>query len=170
MKKSIFMYLFFFAVLFIIFQYMNEKRIFESQEKTIQKLTEQVSEKETIQETLIDSIATMNYFSLRGNDDAMTYIEKLGMEAIDAENKVRDFIYDQNTGVNGNPLIPYEGIEAPMRVNSLKFLNHRWVMADFTDGSYWGEMILEYYFDENNELDVQVLGSVLYGNPKPKKN
>ncbi|MFT5981876.1 MAG: hypothetical protein ACI9RM_000300, partial [Ulvibacter sp.] len=35
MKNKIFMYLFFFALLFVIFQYMNEKTIFESQDKKI---------------------------------------------------------------------------------------------------------------------------------------
>ena len=39
MKKSIFMYLFFFAVLFIIFQYTNEKIIWEAQDKTIKGLS-----------------------------------------------------------------------------------------------------------------------------------
>ena len=36
MKRTIFMYLFFFAILFVIFQYMNEKKIFEKQEAKIE--------------------------------------------------------------------------------------------------------------------------------------
>ena len=40
LKNRIFMYLFFFALLFVIFQYMNEKTIFEAQEKKITLLTE----------------------------------------------------------------------------------------------------------------------------------
>ena len=36
------MYLFFFAVLFIIFQYMNEKQIYESQESQIAVLTKKL--------------------------------------------------------------------------------------------------------------------------------
>ena len=49
MKRAIFMYLFFFTMLFVIFQYMNEKKIFgkqenkiESQRNKINKLKDQV--------------------------------------------------------------------------------------------------------------------------------
>ena len=42
MKNKIFMYLFLFAVLFIIFQYMNEKSIFESQDNKISSISEKL--------------------------------------------------------------------------------------------------------------------------------
>ena len=35
MKRTLFMYLFLFTLLFVIFQYMNEKKIFEKQENKI---------------------------------------------------------------------------------------------------------------------------------------
>ena len=37
MKRTLFMYLFLFTLLFVIFQYMNEKKIFEKQENKIEK-------------------------------------------------------------------------------------------------------------------------------------
>lgn len=163
MKNKIFMYLFFFAVLFIIYQYMNEKSIFENQEEQINELTEKVEQANDSIAVLQDRIADLNYFTLQGNDNAMTYIENLGLEAPAVEGMITDAIYDRNVEADGNPLIPFEG-DGAFRVNKTKFLNHRWILADFTDGKYWGEMVLEYFFDENNELSITPVASVLYPN------
>ncbi|MCH2488926.1 MAG: hypothetical protein MK211_02140 [Flavobacteriales bacterium] len=162
MKNKIFMYLFFFAVLFIIFQYMNEKKIFEDQDKKIKTLTEQVTTAEADQEQLTAQVRDLDYFTLLGNDNAMTYLEHRGYEAEEVQTFVTNAIYDQNVLEDGNPLVPYEGMAGPMRINKLKFLNHRWIQADFTDGTYWGEMILEYYFNEQDELEFVVEASLLY--------
>lgn len=158
------MYLFFFAVLYIIFQYANEKSIFESQDKKITSLTEKSERLTDSLNILQDQIAELNYFTLQGNENAMTYIENLGMESTEVEALVSDAILEQNLIKGGNPLIPMEGMQGEMRVNKIKFLNHRWVLADFSDGSFWGEMLIEYFFDENNKLELTTLDAVLYPN------
>ncbi|PKA84050.1 hypothetical protein ATE92_2220 [Ulvibacter sp. MAR_2010_11] len=156
------MYLFFFAVLFIIFQYMNEKSIFEAQEKKITSL----SEKYTVaQDSLLNMqslVADLNYFTLQGNENAMVYLENTGRDPKAVEAFVSDAIYDQNLEQGGNPLVPFAGINGTMLVNKIKFLNHRWLLADFSDGKYWGEMLLEYSFNEASELELHTLGSLLY--------
>ncbi len=164
MKSKIFIYLFFFAVLLILFQYMNEKSIFESQENRISILTKKKVEADSLNNLLEDRIADLNYFTLLGNDNAMTYLENLGMEADSVQTMVSEAIYEKNLIKGGNPLIPVEGMYGEMRINKLKFLNHRWILADFSDGSYWGEMIIEYFFDEKMQLDLTVISSVLYPN------
>ncbi|MEM7086007.1 MAG: hypothetical protein AAF489_07485 [Bacteroidota bacterium] len=163
MKSKIFMYLFFFAALLIIFMYMNQKSIYDAQEKTITSLTEDLKKRNDSITTLHDKVQDLDYFTLQGNDNAMTYLERLGMESKAVETMVSETIYDMNLIKGGNPLIPLEG-QGEMRVNKLKFLNHRWIQADFTDGSYWGEMVVEYFFDENNELQLTPVSSVLYPN------
>ena len=162
MKNKIFMYLFFFAVLFIIFQYMNEKNIFESQDKKINSLTEsELVYKDSIAK-LQERIAELNYFTLQGNENAMTYLETSGYEAAAVEAQITDAIYEYNTVKNGNPLVPFDGMEGTMRINKIKFLNHKWLLADFTDGTYWGEVLLSYNFNEENKLEFDTLGSLLY--------
>jgi hypothetical protein len=94
----------------------------------------------------------------------MTYLESLGLDAAEVEAMVSDAIYDQNGEEGGNPLVPLKGVHGNMKVNKLKFLNHRWIQADFSDGTYWGEMLIEYFFDENNNLELTTLGSTLYPN------
>ena len=164
MKNKIFMYLFFFALLFVIFQYMNEKTIFESQDKKIQILTEKKIKGLDSIEVLNERIANLNYFTLQGNDNAMAYFESLGLESATVEREVADAIYDQILKNGNNNLIPFADTNATMKVNKLKFLNHRWIIADFSDGSSWGEMIVEYFYDDRMKLQLRTIGSVLYPN------
>ena len=156
------MYLFFFAILFIIFQYMNEKSVFESQEKQISSLSKQKKESDSLLRISEAAYFEQPHFSLMNNDNAMTYLENLGMEAEDVKKLVQESIYDKNTLANGNPLVPVDGVDGAMRINKVSFLNHRWVIADFTDGTYWGEVLIEYFFDENNQLLLKTIDGVVY--------
>ena len=162
MRKSMFMYLFFFAVLFIIFQYANEKSIFGSQEKQINSLSEQLQVAEDSLKSVAVSIEDATYFTLKGNENAIEYIERLGLEADDVEEMITNKIYDHNGKVGGNPIIPLKGVNGDFKINKVKFINHRWILADFSDGTNWGEMIIEYFFDENNKLELTPVSSLLY--------
>lgn len=165
MKRAIFMYLFFFAMLFVIFQYMNEKKIFgkqenkiESQRNKINKLKDQVK---VITDSL-ESLSNVDYFSLQGNENAISYIESLGFEALEIETFVSDYIYDLNLKKGNHKLVPYEGINGDMKINKLKFLNHKWILADYTDGRYWGEMVLEYYVTKDRKIELKQISSLMY--------
>lgn len=169
MKRTLFMYLFLFTLLFVIFQYMNEKKIFEKQENKIEKQRNIISNLKNELLTLKDSLEILsndnlscNYFTLQGNENAVSYIEKLGFESLEIENQVSDYMYDQNLVKEKNYLIPYEGMYGKMKINKIKFLNHKWIIADFTDGRYWGEMILEYYVTKKNKIELNQISSLLY--------
>ncbi len=150
------------AVLFIIYQYMNEKSIFESQDKRIESLEAQLQVANDSIKTLQTAIGNLNYFTLLGNDNAMTYFENMGLEAAGVQAKVSDQIYDFNLQKGNNPLVPFDGMDGNMKINKLKFLNHKWILADFTDGKYWGEMILSFSFNNNNDLELTPIGSFIY--------
>ena len=169
MKRTLFMYLFLFTLLFVIFQYMNEKKIFEKQENKIEKQRNTISNLKNELLTLKDSLEVLsnenlscNYFTLQGNENAMSYVEKLGFESLEIESQVSEYIYDQNLVKEKNYLIPYEGMNGKMKINKIKFLNHKWIIADFTDGRYWGEMILEYYVTKKNKIELNQISSLLY--------
>ena len=164
MKKRIFMYLFFFAVLCILFQYMNEKTIFESQEKKINSLASQIVKKDSINEMLLDKVGELDYFTLLGNENAMSYFDNLAMDAEEVQGLVSEAIYESNFGNEQNPLVPIESQDGKMRINKVRFLNHRWILADFTDGTYWGEVLIDYFFDQNNQLLLTPISSTLYPN------
>ena len=159
------MSLFFFTLLFVIFQYMNEKKIFgkqenkiESQRNKINKLKDQVK---VITDSL-ESLSNVDYFSLQGNENAISYIESLGFEALEIETFVSDYIYDLNLKKENHQLVPYEGINGYMKINKSKFLNQLWIIADYTDGRYWGEMVLEYYVTKDREIELKQISSLMY--------
>jgi len=148
---------------------MNEKKIFEKQEKKIEfqknkiaALEENLLMNNDSIEALSSSVSDLNYFTLQGNENAMSYFESLGFEANDIESLVSEFIYEKNLLKGDNPIIPYEGINGSMKINKLKFLNHKWIVADFTDGKYWGEMVIEYYITTNKKIELTSVASLLY--------
>lgn len=141
---------------------MNEKSIFEAQGTKIEKLEAKVQKDNDSIALLTNEMASLNYFTLQGNENAMTYLESLGFEAAAVEATVSDAIYEYNFEKGNNPLVPFDGMNGDMKINKLKFLNHKWIQADFTDGKYWGEMILEYSFNDKNELVLNTLASFLY--------
>ena len=165
MKRAIFMYLFFFAMLFVIFQYMNEKKIFGKQENKIESQRNKINKLKDQVKVITDPLETLSnfdYFSLQGNENAISYIESLGFEALEIETFVSDYIYDLNLKKGNHKLVPYEGINGDMKINKLKFLNHKWILADYTDGRYWGEMVLEYYVTKNREIELKQISSLMY--------
>ena len=162
MKNKIILYLFIFSVLMLLFMYMNQKRIYEDQESKINDLKESVDFYKGLNESLTNDNFDLNYFTLLGNDNAMTYFENYGLEADFMQQMVSEQIYAQQRVEGDNPLIPYVGMEGKMKINKIRFLNHRWVIADFTDGRYWGEMILEYNLDEDEDLTLKTIASLLY--------
>ncbi|MBT0608927.1 hydrolase [Aequorivita echinoideorum] len=162
MKNKIFLYLFLFAVLFIIYQYMNEKTIFKSQEAQISNLEAKIQAREDSLKSHKNSISDLNYFTLSGNENAQNYFGSFGNDANTVQDLVANKIYDQNVLEGSNPLIPFEGMNGEMKINRIQFLNHKWIIADFTDGVYWGEMILDYSLNSQNEITLNVISSLIY--------
>lgn len=156
------MYLFFFSILLVLFMYVNQSAIFERQTAVINSLEQkQLALKDTVT-ALNQEISELLYFDLLTNDSARTYFEQIGLEPEDAANHVKERIYEYNLQKGGNPLVPFANANGQWRINRIKFLNHRWVIADCSDGSAWGELWIEYFFDQEGQLDLTVESSVLY--------
>ena len=148
---------------------MNEKKIFEKQETKIEfqkikieKLEASLDKANDSINKVSDRLVDLNYFTLQGNENAMSYFENLGFESNDIEQLVSEYIYDENLTSGDNPIIPFDGVEGNMKINKLRFLNHKWIIADFTDGKYWGEMVLEYYITTNKKIELSSVSSLLY--------
>ena len=47
-------------------------------------------------------------------------------------------------------------------INKAKILNHRWIIADFTDGVYWGEVLLKYFVNDDKTISFEVIQSLIY--------
>ncbi len=162
MKARIFMYLFFFALLYVIFQYVNSKRYYKAKTAQISALQQEIDSLES----MVDNENTSSYkdyqFSLKSNVKAQSYFADMGLRADSIAEVIKSKIIGKNRNKAGNPLIPYPGIEGPMQVNRVKVLNNRWIIIQFTDGTYWGEAIISYYLDQDKQLQFDTMDGVLY--------
>ncbi|MGJ5640721.1 hydrolase [Formosa sp. S-31] len=163
MKQRIFMYLFIFSLLLILFQYVNSKNVFEDDLKTITACRENTETLNDSIQTLQDKVFEMSYFNIENNEDAYTYLENKGYDVNALIPFIKDEIYKQNTEKGGNPLIPYAANEGKtMLVNSIKLLNHKWLICDFSDGIFWGELLIKYEVESQTEIRFEVIDSLLY--------
>lgn len=164
MREKIYLFLLAFSIVILVYLYKFQSKNYFAQQEEIQAL-ERVNEKlnEENKKLKLD-ITDALYFSLKGNDKALSYFEEnIGIEASDVQVKVEDYFLNQNTTAD-NPSVPYVGMEGIMKVNKVRILNHKWLVADFTDGVYWGEMLYEYFITEQDDLELELLSSFLYTN------
>lgn len=148
--------------MFTIFIYVNDKKILDAQTQQIENLQEQLAEAENSSEDLKNVNLDLQYFSLAKNEEAISYFEERGIDAVELARLVENEIIGRNKATQDNELIPFAGMEGTMRINKVKILNHKWIIADFTDGTYWGELFITYDLDENNNLILNTEKSFLY--------
>ena len=102
----------------------------------------------------------MQYFSLENNDDALAYYEHLNLDNISTY--IEDKLLETNEGDGDNPLIPYAGMQGDFKINKIKTLNHRWILADFSDGKFWGDLIIKYELKDDLSVDFTLVEHLLY--------
>lgn len=163
MKQRIFMYLFIFSILLVLFQYVNSKRIFEEQSSKLEKHQEQFAVYKDSVASLENKILDLSHFNLERNEDALTYFENKGYDVSKLIPLIKDELYKLNEVKGEHPIIPYaSGDGKKMLINTVKLLNHKWIIADFSDGDFWGELFIAYEINENSELKFTLIDSFLY--------
>jgi hypothetical protein len=164
MKKSILLYLVVLAGLFNIFTYawFTKDQAFEKQRYEIldKKLNDSIA-------VLNNNLFDANYFSLETNDNAQNYFENKQTGEFLNYKKLIPFVKDQlisfNDNPEGNPYTGFEKIsERKFIINKAKVLNHRWIIADFNDGTTWGEALVKYFINDDKIVDFEVSETVLY--------
>ncbi|MEP3210274.1 MAG: hydrolase [Maribacter sp.] len=160
MKNKIFLYLFVFAALIALYLFVSSGNLVETQDAKIEKLQgEIVSLKDSVQQSQLN-LLNMQYFSLENNDDALAYYEHLNIN--DPARYIADKLLETNEQKGNNPLIPYEGMENDFKLNKIKILNHRWIVVDFSDGKYWGELLIKYELKDDMGVDFTMMDHLLY--------
>ena len=162
MKKNIFIYLFVFTALILVFQLVNSNKI-------LNRLEGKLSATSKLNKQLKDSIFNVQRqldassdFVLEGNEYALRYFEPLSIENI--EGRVMDALYETNLLRDKNELIPYAAMDRTFLINKVKVLNHRWIIADFSDGTHWGELFLTYEIDKRGGVSFELREQFLYPN------
>ncbi|KVV15549.1 hypothetical protein AP058_00833 [Flavobacterium sp. TAB 87] len=158
------LYLFIVALLMNVFTYMffSKEVKFEQEryEKTTKKLRDSINLVET---QLIEA----NYFSLEKNENAQNYFESGKGDKIIAYEKlipyVTEKLLDYNAEANGNPYTGQDKM-GPNKfiINKIKILNHRWIIAEYSNGEFWGEVLLKYFVNTDETISFEVNQTMLY--------
>ena len=169
MKKSLFLYLFIIAALFNIFTY----KYFTSKEGSEQKSPTETNDSSSVtSKVMSDSITRLcdklneaNTFSLENNDRSRNYlyeINKINDVPVFAE-KVKQALLSYNDSPEGNKYTDQVKMGSQkFIISSLKLLNHRWIIADYSNGELWGEVMLKYFVEDNGSISFEIMNSYLY--------
>jgi hypothetical protein len=159
MKKSLFLYLFIIAVLMNVFTY----KYFASKDSDeVNKL--KIENKKLNDSTLVMFNETVDAksFTLEFNDRAQNYFEGQGEIAAFSE-KVKQALLAYNDDAAGNKYIDQSKIgEQKFIINKMKILNHRWIIADYSNGELWGEVLIKYFVNEDQSISFETIESYLY--------
>ncbi|MFC6877163.1 hypothetical protein [Flavobacterium myungsuense] len=164
MKKSFFLYLLILAVLMNIFTYMYYSKKATSEETRFKvsnaKLRDSLN-------TVTSKLNDANYFSLENNENAQNYFDNANAEKFIAYEKlipfVKEKLMDANENPAGNPYIGMDKIgEQKFIINKVKILNHRWIIADYSDGDYWGEALIKYFINDDETVSFENFQTLLY--------
>ena len=74
---------------------------------------------------------------------------------------VKDKVYESNVTPGENVLIDVPGFEGKFLINKVKLLNHKWLIADFSDGTYWGEVLIRYSL-RDGEIYLDPIEQLIY--------
>lgn len=160
MQKKIYLYLLIFAVLIALYLAVSGNRRLESSNAEIQTMETRVSDLEDSLQASRLEVLDMQYFSLENNDDALAYYDHLELD--NPARYIADKLLETNEPRGDNPLVPYEGMENDFKINKIKVLNHKWILADFSDGKFWGELLIQYQLKDDLGIDFTVLDHLLY--------
>lgn len=162
MKKQLFLYLFILSSLIGAFTYMY----FSKKEAAIQKKYEVLSKK--FKDTLVvleNNMSDANYFSLENNDNAQEYFQNYNTKELIS--LVKNQLMNYNDDKEGNKYVDQPKMGAQkFIINRIKLLNHRWIIADYSNGSLWGEVLLKYFVNEDETVSFEIVDTYLY--PKQK--
>ncbi len=163
MKQRIFMYLFVFATLLVLFQYVNAKRVFEDLNGKLETHKDALKKYKDSVAVLQNETLELSHFNLERNEDAISYFERDGYNVSELVPFIKDELYKLNETKGDHPIVPYAASEGrKILINTIKMLNHKWIVADFSDGQYWGEIFLTYEITEGRQLKFNLVESFLY--------
>jgi len=164
MKKSLLLYALILSLVFNVYTYMYLSKEVTFEQEKYKKTTTRL--KDTLK-LVNNKLSDADYFSLEKNDNAQNYFELAKSEKIrnyaTLVPYVTEKLLDFNFNPKGNPYTGQEQLGAnKLVINKVKVLNHRWIIADYTDGEYWGEVLLKYFINEDESVSFEVNQSIIY--------
>jgi uncharacterized protein YgiM (DUF1202 family) len=164
MKNSFLLYALILSLVFNVYTYMFLSKEVTFEQEKYKKTTTKL--KDSLQ-SVSNKLSDVNYFSLEKNENAQNYFESAKSDKIRNYATLIPYVTAQLLDLNANPKgNPYTGQEQlganKFVINKVKVLNHRWIIADYSDGEYWGEVLLKYFINEDESVSFEVNQSFIY--------
>lgn len=158
MQRTVFLYLFLLSVLINVFTYSYFRGQINFSETRADKRVDRARDSTMLMyNKWVDEVQ----FSLEGNSLAQDYFFPIDYTEVQA--KVPAFIESFNDDPEGNKLVPYEKMnDAKFVINKVKLLNHRWGIANFSNGEIWGELLFKYFITEEGEISIERIDSQVF--------
>ena len=161
MKKSLFLYLFIFALLINVFTYMYFTNAQKYEAERVVKMQEKVKKVRDSIKVAGNERKISDYFSIENDNNARDYFKDQDIDALAI--RVRDGLYAQNANPKGNPLIGYPAMDGrPFTIAKIKILNHRWIIVDFSNGLRWGEAVIKYFVEDDGKITYEPVETTLF--------
>lgn len=159
MQNKILIYVLTFMSLTLIFLSINYTKISNLNESNSRILKKKIDTLEKRYIQLDKKYRDEIYFTLSDNQEALSYFKDIDVDSL--VSYIRDELYEKNFNKDSDAFIPISNTKNKYLINKVKILNHKWIIADFSNGSRWGEMWIEYYFNEN-KVEFHVKDLLLY--------
>ena len=159
MQNKILIYVLTFMSLTLIFLSINYTKISNLSESNSRILKNKIDTLEKRYIELDKKYRDEIYFTLSDNQEALSYFKDIDVDSL--VSYIRDELYEKNFNKDSDTFIPISNTKNKYLINKVKILNHKWIIADFSNGSKWGEMWIEYYFNEN-KVEFHVKDILLY--------
>ncbi len=144
--------------------YLLKNKICETNRanEKIALLQDSIQQQNKYIEELEDAIYDESLFNLNDNVEAIRYLQKNYSPRKDYPEFIRKKLLETNVSGEDNPLVPFAGMEGNMQINNVRILNHKWIIASFTDNTYWGEMLMEYEPVGQDSIRFEVIKAFIY--------
>lgn len=129
---------------------------------------------EILKEKSMDSITVLggmlidaNHFTIDRNHSAQDYFDDVNTGRFihheEIKKMIEEKIKEDNKNEKGNPYTNYDAMEGKgFEISKFQVINQRWVVADFSNGIYKGQVFLQYFVNDDRTLDFEVIQSVIY--------
>lgn len=162
MKKSLYLYLFIFAALIALILYVNGRKMQSALENQVLEMRAENNKLNT--KLVATEVATGgdNLFTMNGNQEAADYFANKNVDVSTLETTIFNELLELNATKTGNSLIPYTSASNGYRIQDIRVVNHKWVLANFSDSKDWGEVLLEYNVNAAGKVTFTTLQALLY--------
>ena len=158
MRNKIIQYLLIFISLIALYLFvsdMNKSEAFAVSQERMSKRVDTL--KDSITQLVVEQTENA-YFSLAANRDAQQ--AHLDFSPEELQNIFEDYILLSNDNSKGNPLLSSLG--SNWIINKIHVVNHQWILADFTNGTQWGDALFQYQVKANSKPRLRLLNHVMY--------